>query len=210
MRDRKAPSRPGAGQFSSRANWTRAAAGSGSDDSWQLPLNISGDSGPGTKGGLGGEQLLASLSSTMWTELDEDRQRALSLLGRSDPWPCYNRICIRWPGDVWKTFPDKDSGEGYFTWQARAKEEEMEMVVRGRQQKRCTLTLLGTDRLAMANFLRRVLQSCSTVSEDVAHQMNKAVSLLFISHFSLFMHVTHHSSLSSLINLLYTKKHLAR
>ena len=186
---RQTPSRPGTGVFSSRGSWTRAAAAAGSgsneNESWQLPPNISGESGPGTKGGLGGEQLRASLSQATWDALTEDGRRALSLLGRSTPWPSYSRICIRWPGNMWETFQDKDSGEGYVNWQRRSKEEEMELVVRGRA-KGTTLTLLGSDKQHMADFLRRVLESCSKKSPEVAHMMNKAVSSL--SHASFITH----------------------
>jgi hypothetical protein len=35
------------------------------------------------------------------------------------------------------------------------------------------LSLLGSSKEQMADFLRRVINSCSTVSDEVAHSMNK-------------------------------------
>ena len=181
VREQRLPSRPGTGK-GTRGSWTRGSGDSTGDDSgWQLPPNISGESGPGTKGGLGGEQLRASLSQELWSELDDEQKRGLALLGRSSPWPCYNRIAIRWPDVMWKTFPAKDSGEDYFEWMRRAREEDMELILRARPGKPAVLTLLGSNKPLMADFLKKVLRSCSTVSEEVAHQMNKVVSIFFIS-----------------------------
>lgn len=160
----KMPSRPGTGK-GTRGSWTR--------EGWQLPPEVSGESGPGTRGGLGGEQLQASLDEDVWEALDETARRALALLGRSRPWPSYNRVVIPWPDLMWKTFHGKEHADNYFAWRDRAKAENMELVVRGRVGKKITLSLLGSSKEQMADLLRRVINSCSTVSDEVAHSMNK-------------------------------------
>jgi hypothetical protein len=74
---------------------------------------------------------------------------------------------------MWKTFHGKEHADNYFAWKDRAKAENMELVVRGRVGKKITLSLLGSSKEQMADFLRRVINSCSTVSDEVAHSMNK-------------------------------------
>ena len=162
------PRRPGTGK-GRKGQWRRENEAAPTP----LPESVSGASGKGTRGGLGGKVMEASLNEQVWKSLSSTAQRSLALLGRTTPWPCFQRVLIPWPGNFWETFPVLGSENDYWHMRQRAAEQDMELIIRGRRNQRPTLTLLGADRAAMGAFMRDLINACSSKDAEGYHQMQK-------------------------------------